>query len=40
MLSEFYDVNFDISEKYDVLKNHINRIRTNRVKYANRTKNK
>jgi len=40
ILSEFYDVNFDISEKYDVLKNHIERIRNNQIKYANRLKNK
>jgi hypothetical protein len=29
LISEFYDVKFDISEKYDVLKGHIQRIRRN-----------
>lgn len=38
ILSEFYDVNSEIDEKYSVLKNHINRIRTNQIKYAKKLK--
>lgn len=34
ILSDFYDVNSEISEKYDVLKGHIQRIRKNTIKYG------
>jgi hypothetical protein len=34
LLNEFYDVNYDIDKKYDVLKNHIQRIRNNQIKYG------
>lgn len=33
ILSEFYDVNSEISEKYDVLKSHIQRLRSNVNRY-------
>lgn len=38
ILSEFYDVAFDIDEKYSALKNHINRIRANQIKYGRKLK--
>jgi hypothetical protein len=38
IVEEFYDVNFDIDEKYKVLKKHIDRIRTNQIKYGNKLK--
>jgi hypothetical protein len=38
LVEEFYDVNFDIDEKYKVLKNHIDRIRSNQIKYGNKLK--
>jgi len=34
ILSEFYDVNSEISEKYNVLKNHIKRLQSNINKYG------
>ena len=34
LLSEFYDVNFDISNKYNILKEHIQRIRRNNRKFG------
>lgn len=33
-LDEFYDINNEISEKYSVLKNHIQRLRSNMIKYG------
>jgi hypothetical protein len=33
LLSDFYDVNSEISEKYDVLKGHIKRLQRNIKKY-------
>lgn len=35
-LDEFYDINHEISEKYDILKDHIKRLRTNMIKYGKR----
>ncbi len=37
-LEEFYDIKFDIDEKYKTLKNHIQRIRNNQIKYGNKLK--
>jgi hypothetical protein len=34
IISEFYDINSEISEKYDNLKGHIQRIRRNTIKYG------
>jgi hypothetical protein len=34
MISEFYDINKDISEKYKVMKGHINRIQKSLKKYG------
>lgn len=34
LLSEFYDINFDISNKYNILKEHIQRIRRNNRKFG------
>jgi hypothetical protein len=36
LISDFYDINSEISEKYDVLKGHIQRIRSNQIKFANK----
>jgi hypothetical protein len=33
-LDEFYDINNEISEKYSILKNHIQRLRSNMIKYG------
>lgn len=34
MLSDFYNINKDVSEKYKVMKGHINRIQKNYKKYG------
>jgi hypothetical protein len=36
LISDFYDINSEISEKYDVLKGHIQRIRANQIKFGNK----
>ncbi len=36
MINDFYDVKGEIKEKYNVLKNHITRIRRNQIKYGNK----
>ena len=38
LVEEFYDVSFDIDEKYKVLKKHIDRIRANQIKYGGKLK--
>lgn len=38
LVEEFYDLNFDINEKYTVLKKHIDRIRANQIKYGSKLK--
>ncbi len=38
LVEEFYDISFDIDEKYKVLKGHIDRIRANQIKYGGKLK--
>lgn len=39
IIKEFYDINADITNKYDVLQEHIKRIRKNYIKYSNKNPN-
>jgi hypothetical protein len=36
IISDFYDIDSEISEKYDVLKGHVARIRANQIKFGNK----